>query len=206
MKWLERTVLGLVLGAMLWALGCGGDEAPPPPTISKIEVRNGTWHIHVNTTFTGPDSCLARTPVTADTNDVICNVSLVTGDTQFPFTCDLTQNGSDVTFDCTGRIDLGICWQMADIKGGGSITDTTFDLEFKLTQWVRAKDPSNTENCELFYGRFVDACTTWVASTGSWVDSTGAFRCPSDTLSKTVPFSRILSGMIRPGETEPTSP
>ena len=161
MKSLERTVLGLALGASLWA--CGGDETPTPPSQKTIEVRNGTWHMVVNTTFTGADSCLARSPFNADTNDVICSVSLISGDAAFPFTCDLTQDGSDVTFDCTGKIDLGICWQMADIQGGGSIT-------------------------------------------GSWIDSTGSFRCPHDTLSTTVPFARVLSGMIRPAETEPTSP
>jgi hypothetical protein len=206
MKLLERTVLGLVLGAILWAMGCGGDSTPTPPKKGTIQVRNGTWQIHEEVTYTGVDSCLARSPVTTDTAQVICSVSVTLGTPDFPFTCDLQNDAGNVTFNCRLRVDLGPCLQIADAQGSGIVTDTTFQLSMRLTQRVTAKDSQNNDFCQLYYGRFADACTTWIASNGSWIDSVGSFTCPSDTLSKSVPFDRILSGMIRAGETEPTSP
>lgn len=203
---LKRTLLVLAACAMAWSMGCGEDDAPPPPEQIQIEVRNGRWQINVTTTYSGHDSCLARPPVTADTLDLICNVNLISGSGNFPLDCDVTQSDEDVSFDCTARINLGICWQIVDITGGGVVTDTTFDIDLTLTQRVTPQEPENAENCQLFYGRFVDACTTLVHSTGSWVDSVGAFRCPDDTLGKAVPFSRLLSRTLPPEVTGVLSP
>ena len=184
MKKLEWMGLGFVLAALTWALGCGGDDTTSPPKVSVIEVRNGTWHIVETSTFSGADSCLARSPQGVDTTDVICRLDLVSGNSDFPVTCNISTIGDQLTFDCRGRVDLGICWHNAYVAGSGTVTDTTFDIDFTLYQNVTTKDPDNAEACQLLYGRFVDACTTAVNAVGTWVDTTGADTCPDDTLSK----------------------
>src|SRR5262245_4470176 len=138
MKSVERTVLGVLLGIGLWA--CGGDDTPTPPRRTSIEVRNGTWQIHEEDTFTGVDSCLARTPVTTDSNVVICSVSVFPGP---DFSCDIQNEGENVTFTCQLRVDLGPCVQSADLVGSGTVTDTTFQLNLRLTQKVSAKESQN---------------------------------------------------------------
>jgi hypothetical protein len=171
MKRLQWTVLGLATVAGMWSMGCGGDEAPPPPALTTFEVRNGTWHVNVLTTYTGAESCLARASKSTDTTDVICNISLISGDANFPVTCEMDTSGDNISFNCRARVDLGICWQIADIVGSGTVNDTTFDIDFDLTQQITPKESQNSDACETFYGRFVDDCTAHLSSHGTWLTS-----------------------------------
>jgi hypothetical protein len=169
-RW-ERTSLGAYLASVLVLAGCGGNSTSPPLQRTTLAVQNGTWQVRVHTTYSGADSCLARPAASLDTTDVICSVSVVSGGSDFPFTCHMDTSGDNVTFDCSGRFDLGICWEIADINGSGTVTDTTFDINFVLSQRVTPKDPQNAQACELFYGRTVDDCSANVSSQGTWMNS-----------------------------------
>jgi hypothetical protein len=138
-------------------------------------------------TFTGDDSCLARSEVNVDTTDVLCNLDFADVPPQFPFFCETEIESVDVVtsnviFDCTVSINLGICRQIVDFAGTGTVTDTTFDLMTVLTTRLEPNEGVSQDDCTLFYGSFVDACTSMIASTGAWIDTTGSYTCPDDNL------------------------
>jgi hypothetical protein len=188
---LSTAAMGAVLLASAWGAGCGNNKTSTPCTSGSVDIRNGTWAVSETVTATGPDSCLNRTPLYADSTGVICNISAGTSTSNFKVCCDTQVNGDQVTFDCSGKVDLGICVQDVSIFGGGTVTDTTFDLDFAFTSGIRAKDSRNEPFCQINFGRFADACTTHVRSVGSFIDTTGAYRC--GTSAKGVPLEALIS-------------
>lgn len=198
MRRIEHWAIVPGIAAVVWALGCGGDDSVPPPLVHTVDVRNGTWSITETSSYYGADSCAARGFETLDTTTVLCNEDVLPGADGFPasVTCDLDQDGDQLTLDCRIRTDFGPCLQTVRIFGGGTVTDTTFDLEIDAIETWSADDPDNATFCQLNYGRFADPCTLRVHSVGVWVDSTGSYTCPPDTLSS-APLPGFLPAAIR---------
>jgi hypothetical protein len=188
---LSTAAMGAAVLASIWGAGCGKSSTRTPCNAGSVDIRNGTWAVSETVTATGPDSCLNRTPLVADSTGVICNITAGANSSNFNVCCDTQVNGDQVTFDCSGTVDLGICVQDVSIFGGGTVTDSTFDLDFAFTSGIRAKDSRNAQFCQINFGRFADACTTHVRSVGSFVDTTGAYRC--GTSSKGVPLEALIS-------------
>ena len=195
-------LLSVVLASGL-ATGCGGDETTIPPIIlprqGSVDIRNGTWSIMETVTFTGDDSCLARPEVNVDTTDVLCNLDFADVPPQFPLICETEIDSvdavtSDVTFDCRVTINLGICRQIIDFAGTGTVTDTTFDLVTALTTRLEPNEGVSQQECDDFYGSFVDACTSMIASTGTWISSDGDTICTdSNSPSVGIPLETFFS-------------
>ena len=187
----------LLLGGVLaqLALGCGDDKPTDPGDPPRIEVRNGTWRFQETLTFTGPDSCLARTPVDIDTTDVMCNVAIVEGgNSQFQVLCDINENGEAVDYTCRVRVNLGLCYQIVEIEGSGTVTDSTFDINSSFYTRLEPVNPGDQVNCALFYGSFIDACTTHVAAVGTFLSSDGDTICAADPAAPGLPLERLLAG------------
>lgn len=179
--WAEYVFVGLLaLGPLVG--GCGGNDTTPPRHTGpvSVEVRNGTWAFTETVSYTGADSCLNRPVSVVDTTDVICRVFFGNGTGPFPVDCELEQNGNDVSFDCVVTVDLGYCREFIDLVGSGTVTETTFDLNSRLTARIVAKDPQDQEQCDLNFGFAVDPCTTLVAFAGQWVSSDGDTLCTAD--------------------------
>jgi hypothetical protein len=179
-------------------LGCGDDDDGPdvggPVT---VEIRNGTWTISETVSYTGADSCLARPDTTVDSTGVICNVTLGQDAGPAEINCELdTDEQGQVEFRCTFRTDLGFCWHLVTLIGEGAVTDTTFDLSSMAFAKVQAKDRDDQASCDLLFGTFVDACTTLIDFSGSWISSEGDTLCPPDTAAEAgVPLESLLHRM-----------
>lgn len=186
MKRLCQVVLLLSIAAVsVLSGGCGDDAVTlvPPSGPINIPIRNGTWAISEVATYTGADSCLARDSTIVDTLDVLCSIDVgETGSIFITTDCEIDTVGNQVVFDCIIRADLGICVQVIEIGGSGTVTDTTFDLSSKLVTRLIAAEGVTDSTCNAFYGNFVDACTTWIESVGTWVSSEGDSICPSSAM------------------------
>ena len=191
-----RAAVLLVAAASLAAGGCGQEDpvvVPPTGPIS-IDIRSGTWAILESATYSGDDSCLARDTLSIDTTDVLCNIGIGESGLFFPTNCEMTQDETtgEVTFDCTTRANLGICFQHIRVTGEGTVTDTTFDLTSVLTTWLVPQDGVDQSDCQRFYGNFVDACTTFIVTSGAWLDSS-LVNADGDTVDCPEPESGALA-------------
>jgi hypothetical protein len=91
--------------------------------------------------------------------------------------------GDSIDFDCRIRIDLGICTQIIDISGSGTLTETSLDLNSVLMTYLEPAEGVSDSTCQYFYGNFIDECTTLISSTGVWLSADGADTCPGGMVS-----------------------
>ena len=173
----QIVLLVAVAAVSAFAGGCSEEESPIdlPGGPITIPIRAGTWSIQEVATYTGSVSCLARDSTFADTTEVLCSFDL--GQTSSPFIvadCEIDTVGGEVVFDCTIRTNLGICTQIIEIAGGGTMTDTTFDLSSVLVTRLVPAEGVTDSICDFFYGNFVDPCTTLIESMGAFIDTSTA--------------------------------
>ncbi len=185
-----RTLLLLAAAA---AIGCGGGSSSTPKTPTTVDVRNGTWEVVSVVTYTGADSCAAKSPVTQTVSDTLCGVDFTAGGGAFRFACDVNLDGESFTFDCTGTVsNVDPCKILIELSGQGTVTDTTFTITTDQRETLTGPDPP----CSV-YRSYVSDCTAHAVVTGTWMSSDGAEGCPSDTLSASPErVSRLLDSVL----------
>lgn len=201
---LPALVLVLALAsALAWAWGCGGSKTPTTPPIPTIDIHNGTWRVQQTVTFAGDDSCTTRGTLNQDTTLVLCNVDVVDpGFVDADVTCPVYESdGRNVSYVCRVRVNLGVCYQILEITGSGTISDTTFNLQNTFYTRFAPVNPDDQVNCDLLFGKTVDACTTSVASVGVFVSSDGDTICPPDTSAAAagMPLQRFVTSQAVAG-------
>jgi len=191
--------------ALVLAWGCGGEKTPSKPPIPSIEIRNGLWQVQQTVTFSGHDSCIARGTLQADTSMVLCNVDVVDpGFVDADVTCpSFDKNGDAVSYVCRVRVDLGVCYQIVEITGAGTVSDTAFNLQNTFYTRFEPVNPDNQIDCELLFGKTVDACTTSVVSIGTWVFPDTGEVCPADPSAAGIPLERFVTGEALSGVLQP---
>lgn len=186
---------------LVWAWGCSSNKTSTKPPIPSIDIHNGTWEVQQTLSFTGDDSCTARSNLSQDTTLVLCNVDVVDpGFVSADVTCPVYNfDGTNVSYTCQVRVNLGVCYQYLEINGSGTLSDTTFNLQNTFYTHFAPVNPGDQVNCDLLFGRTVDACTTMVASVGTWISSDGDSICAPDTAAAGVPLARFLTSQAVAG-------
>jgi hypothetical protein len=185
--------------ALSFLLGCSDNPIViPPPEVVRLDIRNGHWTTFERWTYTGADSCVARADSLSDTTRVLCSV--FTLDTPFSIDCDVERDGENVTYTCTSVADLEPCLILIELTGTGVVTDTTYVLDAVQVQRIDIKEPTNLD-CEGLYGSSIDACTTLIHATGTWLyaDSLSDAICEAegDTDEDLSPFTSLISSLLR---------
>jgi hypothetical protein len=190
---LERIGPALFLLVGLVAFGCGGGSTSTPNNSNTVDVRNGTWKVTSVVSYTGSDSCAALPPTTKTVNDTLCGVDFTAGGGAFRFACDVNLEGEDFTFDCTGTVaNLDPCKILIELKGQGTVTDTTFTITTDQREYLTGPDIP----CSIYENAYPH-CVAHAVVTGAWQDTTGAGGCPADTLSAASErVSRLLDSVL----------
>lgn len=182
----RRIFLAAILIGALAAMvaGCGGDKKntskPPAPT---FDIRPGIWSLQYTTTWSGADSCTARSPQSGSFPDtVLCSFD-VSGGGSLGFECDNTVDGNRTTFSCTALLeDLDPCKFLAHLEGEGTVFDDD-SLAITASMWFELSGPDDP--CNLYQNLF-DPCTENLQITGRWVSPDTSGQCQDTTAAPSV--------------------
>jgi len=183
---------GLLLGGLALQLtGCGSDTTVDTlrgSRISLLNIRNGVWAVEELWTYAGPGTCGTRPDSTVADTTQKCDVGFLS---PFQITCDTMSVGGVLYFDCTGTANLDPCYLHLDMTGSGTVTDTTFSITAVQVQGLSANE-GELGFCQTAYGSWVDACTTYIAAEGTWLDTLTTAEqnalCPDDDDNPFLPF------------------
>ncbi len=177
---IRKLVLTAFIAAVLAAVGCGSDDTTTPNPGPVVDVRNGTWTLGFEVSYTGSDSCIALGDSSMTFPDtLLCAMDLV-GDAVYNFDCTSSIEGESVSFDCNAVIrDLDPCRIIGRIVGSGTITDTTIDMTATVSESLVGDD----QVCDL-YTELVNRCAQVVHITGQWLSDEDAENCPEADLNK----------------------
>lgn len=174
-------VVALGVGLLVLA-GCGGDDDDNGDGNGDgtASVRQGTWSVTTTTTTSGSGAQCDISPETETTSEVICDDGDLVGDSEsgeLPCTIDI--NGNHVSIDCDITTPVGNCVMTVGISGGGTFTDTSYDITIDLTTTVSP----NTAECSILGS----PCVQHTHVVGTWQSSAG------DCSSAPLPIRRALS-------------
>lgn len=161
--------------------GCGSDSNPDTSVDPVINVKDGIWVITTTTTQTGPSKeCTLKTTVVDTTLQCFFDVT-DTGVSTLSPDCDFTDDGSSITFDCSGSIEFPPCRVNFSATGTGTYTETSLVTTTNVQTTV-----SGGSACEETYAQFNSPCITIVQISGQWIsdftDSTET--CDDSSISK----------------------
>jgi hypothetical protein len=163
-----RPLVTLFAVLLLVAAGCSEDEGPILP-FEVIEIRQGTWLTSRTVTYQGPDTCVALETSWTDSTQILCFIDPVAGSGRQLFSCSVDQEGETVSYECFSVLDTGPCFIRWDLTGGGTVTDSTFELQGSLVQ--------TTEGDSILCAEYAFPCTSNVVYTGTFVSTLGDSIC-----------------------------
>jgi hypothetical protein len=162
--------------------GCGGDDEPACP-FPVFDVRAGTWATGITLWETGADSCQEGTLTMADTLAFCVFDPIGVDDPNLPgnFCCDVSRNGDEVSFSCTGSVTQA-CTESIVLEGSGIVSSTEIDLTLSFVQRFSGPDP-----CPVYTA----PCTLWAGFSGTWLSEEGG--CGESAGASPAPLSFPLS-------------
>jgi hypothetical protein len=176
-------VLVLLVGGFLQITGCGSDTTVDTirgTRLSLLNIKNGIWAVEELWTYAGPGTCGTRPDSTVADTTAKCDVGFLS---PFQIVCDTMTVGDTLFFDCTGTANLDPCYLHLNMTGSGTVTDSTFSLTAVQVQDLTARE-GELPFCEDAYGTWVNACTTYIAAEGTWLDTLTTeekdLLCPDD--------------------------
>jgi len=181
----------LLGGLFLQMTGCSSSTTVDTirgSRLSLLDIKNGIWAVDEVWTYAGPGTCGTRPDSTVTDTTAKCDVGFLS---PFEIVCDTMTVGDTLFFDCTGTANLEPCYLHLDMKGSGTVTDSTFSISAIQVQGLTANE-GELDFCEGAYGTWVNACTTYIAAEGTWLDTLTTAEqnllCPDDDDNPFFPF------------------
>jgi hypothetical protein len=185
-----RFAVLLALAAGVAVTGCGGDDdnpAGPGDGNTVVDVRDGTWEIVTTTTYTGDDPTCIQPQEEETETEVFCRADFEEelGEEGIPLECDVQLDGTEFTINCSAVLPAGNCTLITAVTGGGTITETRFDMTITATLSATGSAPECGQ---------IPACVITMNSVGTWMNSEGAEICGESAGS--IPARSLLSRTI----------